>query len=111
MGATTGSSSRSNPMTASGTMNPSTSGYAPTRTRKRNADTQGPVEVIDLTGDDAPTETPTEMPTKMPKDTGTPQKRQRKNSSEPKPERRAKPFRKQPPKLCLDRLGRSRSQR
>lgn len=107
MGATTGSSSRSNPMTAPGAMNPRTSGYAPTRTRKRNTDTEGPVEVFNLTGDDAPTE----MPTKMTKGTGTLQKKQRKNSSEPKPERRAKPFRRQPPKLCLDRLGRARSQR
>ena len=107
MGATTGSSSRSSTMTARGATNPRTNGNAPARTRKRNADTQGPVEGVDLTGDVAATE----MPTEMLKGTGTPQKKQRKESSEQKPERRAKPFRKQPPKLCLDRLARSRTQR
>ena len=53
---------------------------------------QGPVEVIDLTGDDT-----------------SPGKPKKEKSGVP--ERRAKPFRKQAPNLCLDRLGRARTQR
>lgn len=61
-----------------------------------NTNTQGPVEVIDLTGDNTSPKKP---------------KKKEKTDVTGVTERRARVFRKQAPISCLDRLDRARTQR
>lgn len=70
------------------------------RVNPTSAASAGSTEVIDLTAD-SPATTPT-------KKTRSPKKRL---PGQPAPERRARPFRKQPPKCIMERMARARTQR